>query len=73
MIDDVGSNDEFVAQNVFTGEGETLDEALADAARHALRRHPEGTPFEVSRTWCKIRNPHVTDYRVILTKSGSAE
>jgi hypothetical protein len=66
--EDFQMNDEFVAENVYTGRGETLEDALSDAAAHALRRHPEGTRFEISMISGAIHNPHVSDYRVILTK-----
>jgi len=75
MYDDVNGesdftqHDEAVLQNVFVGKGETLEEALADAAANALRKHPRGTPFEISKTWGEIHNPRVSEYRVILTKS----
>jgi hypothetical protein len=68
---DNGTEEEFVAQNVVTGRGETLEDALEDAAGRALRRgHPHGTRFEITQTTGAIQNPRVSDYRVILTKSG---
>jgi len=72
MHDDTGSGyvDDFVAENVFTGKGRTLDEAMADAAGKALNRHPEGTRFDLSRLQVKIYNPRVSDYRIHLSKSG---
>ena len=75
MNDDTGPGeyDEFAAQNVFTGEGETLDGALQDAAGKALRRHPQGTRFDLTRIQGKIYNPKVSDYRVHLSKSGDQE
>jgi hypothetical protein len=66
--EDFVANDEFVAENVYTGRGETLEDALSDAAAHALRRHPEGTRFTISLISGAIHNPNVSDYRVILTR-----
>lgn len=66
---DYTANDAAVLQNVFAGKGATFDEAMADAAGHALRKHPQGTPFEISRMWAEIHNPRVSEYRVVLTKS----
>jgi hypothetical protein len=68
---DYTSHDEFVLKNVFTGTGNTYEEALDDAAGHALNHgHPRRTQFEITKAWGRIENPRVTDYRVIITKSG---
>jgi hypothetical protein len=80
MKDDTGgggydqeADEEFVAQNVFSGKGDTLDEAMSDAAGKALRRHPEGTRFDLTRLQVKIYNPRVSDYRIHLSTSSDQE
>jgi flavin-binding protein dodecin len=51
----------------FTGRSETsMDGALEDAARQAIRLFAPGTRFDVVRQQVVISNPQVTEYRAVI-------
>ena len=54
------------------GEGPTLEEAIANAARFTAVRGDEGAWFEISRIQAEVvgHNQWVKGYRVVITPSG---